>query len=440
MADPPGQLVPAGASGVAPAEPALAGVANAARRRHLVRLSLFATWGTGLVVMLADTDAGSLVTAGQSGARWGYRMILPQLVLIPVLYVTQEMTVRLGIVTGKGHGALIRERFGRGWGLVSAISLFVSAIGALLTELAGIAGVGALFGVPPLVSVPLATVFLLSLMLTGSYRRVERIAIAVGLAEVLFLVAMTLSHPNAGAALRALGSVPLGHSSYLLLVAANIGAVVMPWMVFYQQGAVIDKGLTTDAIRQVRRDTGVGAVLTQAVMVAVVVSVAATIGLGHPRRSLHTVGQMATVLTGALGHLGGTVLFGVGMLGAALVAAIVSSIAGAWGLAEVFGWQHTLNERPSRSTARFYLAYAAVHVLGAVLVLANTDLIRLSIDVELMNALLLPVVLGFLLALEARALPLEWRMRGARKVVTWALCLGVVGFSLALAPATLGVR
>jgi Mn2+/Fe2+ NRAMP family transporter len=175
-------------------------------------------------------------------------------------------------------------------------------------------------------------------------------------------------------------------------------------------------------------------------MVAVVVSVAATIGLGHPGRSLHTVGQMATVLTDALGHLGGTVLFGLGMLGAALVAAIVSSIAGAWGLAEVFGWEHTLNERPRRRTARFYVAYAAVHIAGAVLVLANSDLIRLSIDVEVMNALLLPVVLGFLLALEARALPPEWRMRGARKVVTWALCFTVIGFGLALAPLTLGVH
>lgn len=439
MADPAGKLAPAGGPGVASAGPALTVAGGAARRRRLVRLGLFATWGTGLVVMLADTDAGSLVTAGQSGAQWGYRMVLPQLVLVPVLYVTQEMTVRLGIVTGKGHGALIRERFGRGWALVSAGTLFVSAIGALLTELAGVAGVGALFGVPPVVSVPLATVFLLSLVLTGSYRRIERIAIAVGLAELLFVVAMVLSHPSVGAAVDALGSVPLRQGSYLLLVAANVGAVVMPWMVFYQQGAVIDKGLTTDEIRQVRRDTGVGAVLTQVVMIAVVVSVAATVGLDHPGASLRTVGQIAEVLTSSVGHLGGTVLFGLGMLGAALVAAIVSSVAGAWGLAEVFGWDHTLNERPSRRTAKFYLAYAAAHVLGAALVLANADLVGLSIDVEVMNALLLPIVLGLLLALEARALPVEWRMRGTRKVVTWALCLGVIGFGLVLAPVTAGV-
>jgi Mn2+/Fe2+ NRAMP family transporter len=109
--------------------------------------------------MLADTDAGSLITAAQSGTQWGYRMILPQLILIPILYVVQEMTLRLGIITGQGHGALIREKFGRGWALLSAGTLFLSAIGALVTEFAGVAGVAGiseLFGVSRWVSIPLA--------------------------------------------------------------------------------------------------------------------------------------------------------------------------------------------------------------------------------------------------------------------------------------------
>jgi Mn2+/Fe2+ NRAMP family transporter len=125
------------------------------------------------------------------------------------------------------------------------------------------------------------------------------------------------------------------------------------------------------------------------------------------------------------------------MLGAALVAAIVSSVAGAWGLAEVFGWKHTLNERPSRQTAKFYTTYALAHVVGAILVLASVDLVSLSVDVMVMNAMLLPIVLGFLLALEARVLPEGWRMRGARKYVTWFLCALVMGFGLYMIPATL---
>ncbi|NUP46531.1 MAG: divalent metal cation transporter [Catenulispora sp.] len=407
-------------------------------RPRRLSLALFAAWGPGLVVMLADTDAGSLITAGQSGARWGYRMLLPQLLLIPVLYVVQETTVRLGIVTGQGHGSLIRERFGRWWALLSAGTLFVSAIGALLTEFAGVAGVGELFGVSPWVTIPVATAFLLAIALTGSYRRVERIGIAVGLAELAFIAAMFMSRPDPGSMIHGLGSLPVGQGSYLMLVAANVGAVIMPWMVFYQQGAVIDKRLPVTAIRRVRADTAVGAILTQVIMIAMLVAVAATVGRHHPGASLDTVGQISGALTPYLGRFGAAVLFGLGMLGAALVAALVSSLAGAWGLAEVFGWKHTLNERPSRRTAKFYITYTLTHVIGAVLVLASVDLVGLSVDVEVMNALLLPVVLGFLLALEARALPEQWRMRGPRKYLTWFLCLAVMGFGLYMIPSALG--
>lgn len=400
-------------------------------------MGLLAVWGPGLVVMLADTDAGSLITASQSGARFGYAMILPQLILIPILYVVQEITVRLGIVTGQGHGALIRARFGRGWALLSAGTLLISVIGALLTEFAGIAGVGQLFGVPTAVTVPLVTVFLLALALTGSYGRVERIGIALGLAELAFLAAALASHPDPGSLVRGLGSAPLGQRSYVLLLAANTGAVIMPWMVFYQQGAVIDKKLSITALRRARQDTAFGAVLTQLIMIAVLVAVAATL-TAHPGAALNSVGQIAAALTPYLGHAAGTVLFGLGMLGAALVAAIVSSLAGAWGLAEVFGWQHTLNSRPSRRTAGFYLTYAAIHITGAVLVLVSVDLVRLAVDVEVINALLLPVVLGFLLVLEAKALPARWRMHGPRKYLAWALCLVVIAFGLYMVPASLG--
>jgi Mn2+/Fe2+ NRAMP family transporter len=395
---------------------------------------MLAVWGPGLVVMLADTDAGSVITAAQSGAQWGYRMVLPQVILIPILYVVQEMTVRLGIVTGQGHGALIRARFGRGWAWVSAFTLFASAIGALLTEFAGIAGVGELFSVSRWLTIPVATAALLALMLTGSYRRVERIGLAVGAAELAFLVAMVMSGPH----LNGLGSIPLRDSSYLLLLAANVGAVIMPWMVFYQQGAVVDKHLTTTTIRQSRRDTAFGAVLTQVIMIAVVITVATTIGTHNPGASLNTVGQISEALTPYLGRVGGVVLFGVGMLGAALVGAIVASLAGAWGLSEVFGWRHTLNERPDRSTAKFYITYALAHLVGAALVLASVNLVNLAIDVEIMNALLLPIVLGLLLVLEAKALPPQWRMRGLRKYSTWGMSLLVITFGLYMVPRTLG--
>jgi Mn2+/Fe2+ NRAMP family transporter len=411
---------------------------SVSRRGRWLRWGLFAVWGPGLVVMLADTDAGSLITASQSGALWGYRMVLPQLILMPILYVVQEMTVRLGIVTRKGHGALIRERFGRFWAWVSAFTLFASAIGALLTEFAGVAGVGELFGVSRWVSIPVATAALLGLALTGSYRRVERIGLAIGAAELAFLVAMVMSRPDPNALVAGLKSMPLGNSSYLLLFAANVGAVIMPWMIFYQQGAVVDKHLSMATIRQARHDTAAGAVLTQLIMIAVVVTVASTVGAHNGEAALNSVGDISNALTPYLGHVGGTFLFGLGMLGAALVAAIVASLAGAWGLAEVFGWRHTLNQRPNRATAKFYITYALAHIVGAALVLGSVDLVNLAVDVEVMNALLLPIVLGLLLALEARALPAPWRMRGLHKYTARFLCLVVMGFGLYMVPQALG--
>ncbi|MDA8040220.1 MAG: divalent metal cation transporter [Actinomycetota bacterium] len=407
------------------------------RRRRLLLAGLMVVWGPGLLVMLADTDAGSLITAAQSGARWGYRMLLPQLVLVPVLYFVQEMTVRLGIHTGKGHGALIRERFGPGWAWLSATTLFASAVGALLTELAAVAGVGELFGVSRVLTVPLAAAFLIGIALTGSYRRAERAGVVLGLMELVFIPAMILAHPSLPSLGAGLGHLPLERASYVELLAANVGAVIMPWMIFYQQGAVIDKGLGARDIRSARRDTATGAVLTQLVMIATVVTFAATVGLHHPGASLETVGEMSSALLPFLGVAGARILLGGAMLGAALVAALVASLAGAFGLAEVSGWTHTLNEKPSAKTAKFYIAYSAAHVAGAVMVLLSVDLVGLVTDVMVMNALLLPIVLGFLLALERRALAEEHRMHGARRVTATALCLGVVGFGLVMVPLTL---
>jgi Mn2+/Fe2+ NRAMP family transporter len=407
-------------------------------RRRWPMLVLLAVWGPGLVVMLADTDVGSLVTAAQSGTEFGYRMVLPQVVLMPILYVVQEITIRLGIVTGKGHGALIRERFGRGWALLSAVTLFATSVGALLTEFAGVAGVGELFGISRTLSVPVAAAFLVGIALTGSYRRAERIGIACGLAELVFIPAMILAHPSLHAIGAGLVHLPLHDSSYVLLLAANVGAVIMPWMIFYQQGAVVDKGLRPDHIRSERLDTAVGAVLTQVIMIVMVLAFAATVGLAHPGATLDTVSQISAALRPFVGSVGAKILLGVAMSGAALVAALVASVAGAWGISEVFGWAHTLNQRPNRQTAKFYVTYALAHVLGAVMVLVSLDLVRLVVDVEVMNALLLPIVLGFLLALEAKALPHQYRMHGLYRIVVTLLCLVVIGFGLYMVPATLG--
>lgn len=406
------------------------------RKQHS---GILKVWGPGLIVMLADTDAGCLITAAQSGAQWGYTMVLPQLILIPILYMAQEMTVRLGIVTGKGHGQLIRENFGMGWAILSAGTLALSAIGALLTEFVGIAGVGELFGISKWITVPISTIILVGIAFSGSYKRVEKAGIAVGLAELTFVIAMFMVHPKMHDLLSGLMTIPLGNSSYIYLVAANVGAVIMPWMIFYQQGAVIDKGLSKDTIKKERHDTAIGTLITQGIMIVVIITFAATLGRLGSHTPLNTVGEIANALAPFIGSETSKILVGAGILGGSLVAALVVALAGTWGITEVLGWDHSLNERLNKKNVGFYTMYALAHIIGAVLVLANVGLVSLAITVEVMNALLLPIVLGFLLVLEAKALPDKYRMHGFYKWLVTFLCLAVMLFGLYMIGPVLGI-
>jgi len=386
-----------------------------------------AVFGPGLVVMLADTDVGSVITAGQSGVQWGYRLLLLQLVLVPILYMVQELTVRLGVVTGRGHGELIRDTFGPVWGWVSATGLGIATVGALLTEFSGVAGVGEMYGLPRAATLPIAALALLAVVITGSYRRVERVAIAVGLFELAFFFVAFAAHPDGHAVLSGSLSIPYRNPDYLYLAAANIGAVIMPWMIFYQQSAIADKRLRPAHMTAARWDTAVGAVITQLVMAAVLVACAATIGRGHPDASLQSVGDMSQALTPFLGTAMGNLVFGLGVLGAGMVAAIVCSLAFAWGLGEVTGYRRSLEYRPLEARW-FYGVYAACVVAGAVAVALWPDLVSLNVGVQVMNALLLPLVLGFLIALSVRALPRPYRLQGG---YLW-LVVGVSALTCAL--------
>jgi NRAMP (natural resistance-associated macrophage protein)-like metal ion transporter len=403
------------------------GTAKSQRARAGWLARFLAVMGPGLVVMLADTDVGSVITAGQSGVQWGYRLLLLQLVLIPILFMVQELTVRLGLFTGRGHGELIRDTFGRFWAWVSAVGLGVATVGALLTEFSGVAGVGEMYGVPRWGSLPIAAIGLLAVVLTGSYRRVELVAIAVGLFEFAFFFVAWAAHPDPHALVSGALSIPVANKDYLYLAAANIGAVIMPWMVFYQQSAVADKKLRPEHLAAARWDTAIGAVLTQMVMAAVLIACAATIGRTSPGATLATVGDMSQALTPFLGPAMGRAVYGAGVLGAGMVAAIVASLAFAWGLGEVAGYQRSLEYRPLQARW-FYGVYAASVFGGCVLVGLWPDLVSLNVAVQVMNALLLPLVLGFLVALACRALPAGQRLRGA---YLWVV-LGVAAATCAL--------
>jgi NRAMP (natural resistance-associated macrophage protein)-like metal ion transporter len=396
--------------------------------RPMVR-TLLAVAGPGIVVMLADTDAGSVITAAQSGAQWGYRLLLLQVVLIPILYVVQELTVRLGVVTGCGHGELILQRFGRGWAWLSVTTLAIACVGALVSELSGLAGVGLLFGVPAWVTMVAVVGGLVTITWTASYRSVEWTAIAFGSFELAFIWIAWEAHPSASAVLDGIAHAPLGNPAYLYLVTANIGAVLMPWMIFYQQSAVVEKQLGPEHLRVARWETGIGAFLTQFVMIGVLVATAATIGRASPNAPLNTVQQISDALTPFLGISLGRIVFAFGIGGAALVATIVVSLTAAWGVGEVAGYRRSLADHPFEAPW-FYGVFTLCLVLAGVLVASGTNLIALSVGVQVLNALLLPIVLGFLFALANRALPEHYRLKGSYAVLVGVIMLITSGFAV----------
>ena len=383
------------------------------RVRAVVPLRRIAVWGPGLLVMLADTDAGNVVTGAQAGAQWGYRLLPLLLLLIPMLYMVQELTVRLGIYTGRGHGELIRERFGVGWAWLST-----AGSGGGNYRLAGYRIHRSGGDRRTLWSV--AQSHLAHCRGGPARRRRYRLLPASGAdcdrhrpVRTLFLCRCLGGAPESRDLGKDAVDLPFGNREFLYLVAALIGAVFNPWMIFYQQSAIADKKLQPGDLNAARWDTAVGAVLTQCLTGAVLVAAAALLASsGASAAKLDSVGEISKALSPLLGEGVGRLVFSAGVLGASLVAAIVSSLALAWGVGEVAGYRRSLEYRPFEAKW-FYGVYAACVVGAAALVWFVPDLVWLNIAAQVLNAFLLPLVIGFLVALAVKVLAEPVRLRGS---------------------------
>jgi Mn2+/Fe2+ NRAMP family transporter len=392
--------------------------------------ALSAIWGPGLLVMLADTDAGNVVTAAQSGAVWGFRLLPVLVLLIPVLILVQDLAVRIGLFGAKNFGAMIRTRFGLVGGIMAAAALIAATLGSMITELTGIAGVGELYGVPRLIVLPLASLTLILVVLTGRYRQAERIALLFGLFELAFFAVAWRANPLGHEVLHDVADQKFADPGYLYLGAGLIGATFNPWMIFYQASAISKKCLTGAYYNAARWDTISGAILTQSATAAVLIAVAALNRSGISR-SLGSVGEISHALTPLLGETIGRAVFGAGVVGASMAAAIVSSLACAWGLGEIFSLHGSVKTTAKTRTFTVW-GYTIWIVACAAFVLAVDDLVWLSIAMQVLNALLLPCIVVFLVILAATALPIDARLKGAHLWVTvWAVGIvsvaGVIG-------------
>ncbi|WP_250495096.1 divalent metal cation transporter [Caballeronia sp. GAWG1-1] len=370
--------------------------------------------------MLADTDVGNVVSAAQSGARWGYRLLPLLLGLIPALYVVQELALRLGMFTGLGHGELIRDAFGKRWSRFATVGMSVSAIGSVIAQLAGVAGVGEMYGIPREVSVPLAAVSIAGIVLSGSHRRVERAALAIGLVELTFFFVAWKSHPNMGIIARHTLDQPVSDRDYLYFAAALVGASINPWMIFYQQSAMARQRVRFSDYSLARASTLCGAALTQLLTAAVMVTVAAKVGDAKTIIGFKSIQQLCDVMAYPIGNSVERSVISAGLVGSALVAALVASLSMVWGMREA---------AQADSPAGWWVSPVyGVAILGGVgVVIWAPDPIGLNIILQVLNACLLPLALGLLVALAVRALP---RCRQLRGTYLWCVICVACGLSV----------
>ncbi len=360
---------------------------------HFLKVS-----GPGFIVMIADMDAGSITTAGVSGAQWGYKLILLQVLLIPILYLVQSMTSRLACITRKGHGELIREYYGNGWATFATVTLFFVVFSALITEFSGIAASGEIFNIPKIYSVGISFLILMFVVFTSGYKKAENIAFIFALIGFVFIPAAIFAKPDYHEMIfkGLLGSQPVFNKDYAWLIAANVGAVVMPWMIYYQQSATVDKNLCKKDIKLAEADTLVGSIATQVLMIAVIVMTAATLYKnGIKPSTAKAIGISLMPLAGRYAGL----LFAIGLYSSSLLAAFVVSMAFTWAAGETWGYKHSLNHN-FKEAKPFYLTYIALIFISAALVLIpGIPLVTIMVDVEVFNGFILPVVLGFLIIL-----------------------------------------
>ncbi len=374
----------------------------AARKQGRAPMLLWLLAGPGVLAMLGENDGPSMLSYAASGAQYGIGFFLPFIaVTFLAAYVVQEMAMRLGAVTHRGYGELIFQRFGPFWGWLSAGDLVVTNLITLITEVIAIRTGMAYFGVPPLVSVGCAVALVAVSTSGGRYWRWERLAMGLALFNLLFVVVAVLARPSPAAIASAMATwtpLPQGTlQTFMLILASNIGATVTPWMLFFQQSASVDKGLTPKDIGQGRLDTAIGTVLAALAGCATVVAAAPLFSHHADVSQLQGGTGFAEALRPLIGAPGAA-LFALGLIEAGAVAMLTISASTAYAVGEVLGGAgHSFN-RSIREAPAFYAANLGMAVVaGAVVLIPGVPLLAITLNANLLATVLMPPALLFLM-------------------------------------------
>lgn len=347
--------------------------------------------------MVADNDAGGITTYTATGAKYGNHLLWFLILLGPVAYYVQEMTVRLGTVTKRGHAEAIFHAFGSFWGWFSLLDLVLTDWLTMITEFIGMTAALSIFGVPPWITVLICWLLMGAMITTGRYWTWEKIALALCVVNLIYVPAAFMVHPSIQDILRNsfIPHFPPGGftNDLFFLLMANIGTTIAPWMLFFQQSSVVDKGLQEKDAKFGRLDTAFGAFLTVLVAVVLII-VCAQLLQG---REIESAAEAAIQIMPVNQYIG--TIVAIGLFDAGFLGAICISLASSWAFGEVFGWAHSLNKN-IREAPWFYAYYFFDLLLaGVVVLIPNAPLVLITLFVQVIATTLLPAALVFLILL-----------------------------------------
>ncbi len=403
-----------------------------ALRSPWARLLLLASVvGPGIITANVDNDAGGIATYSQAGADFGYTLLWTLIPITLALIVVQEMTARMGVVTGKGLSDLIRERFGVKSTFFVMLALVIANLGNTVAEFAGVAGSLEIFGVPRWISVPAVAVLVWALVVKGTARIVERVFLAACVFYVAYIIAGFLAGPDWGEVARGtlIPSLPFTAPAVTMVVTL-VGTTIAPWMQFYLQSAIVEKGVRIEDYPLSRLDVVVGCIVTDVVAFFIVLACGATI---HKAGSHIDTAKDAALALRPLAGKYASALFAFGLFNASVFAASILPLSTTYYVCEAFGWESGIDKRRDEAP-QFYALYVAMIVLGAGLVmLPGLPLLKIMLLSQTANGVLLPFILIYVLLLAGDE-RLMGRYRNSRwlSVVAWATCAILIVLTAAM--------
>jgi NRAMP (natural resistance-associated macrophage protein)-like metal ion transporter len=403
---------------------------------------VFAVLGPGFITANVDNDAGGILTYSQAGAQYGYTLLWTMIPITLALIVVQEMCARMGVVTGKGLSDLIREEFGLRITFVIMALLVIVNFTNVVTEFSGIAGSMQLFHISKYLSVPICAFLVWALVVKGDYKSVEKIFLIASAFYIAYIIAGVLSRPDWHLAMVETVKLPprsvWSDKSYIYMTVGVIGTTIAPWMQFYLQASIVDKGVTVRQYKASRLDVIVGSIFTDVVAWFIIVACAATL-YTHGLRNIADPSDAAQAMKPLAGDYA-FILFAAGLFNASLFAASILPLSTAYTVCEGLGFESGL-DKGFREAKFFYWFYSLLLFAGAAVVLIpNFPLVKFSILSQVLNGILLPLVLVFMLKLINKH-DLMGKYTNAHwfNVIAWATAIIVTGLSLILVWNTLHV-